>query len=205
MHPLLKSEIENSDDKLNNFKHMKQQASLLSVMDQFHFLQNGSCFIEFGAGKGQLMYWIIRCAPEGEKKSFLLIDKSAQRHKSDNKFKDSDIQIERIRIDIQHLYLGKIQNIKNKLDKVVAVSKHLCGGATVSQRSNEMVDTLSEEALKLVVEPIFNGSLDLIIVGKSSSLQSSLDWTEDMAIGPGYKRDVREPPSEIAVTMFGTP
>ncbi|XP_055945257.1 tRNA:m(4)X modification enzyme TRM13 homolog [Argiope bruennichi] len=145
MHPLLKSEIENSDDKLNNFKHMKQQASLLSLMDQFHFLQNGSCFIEFGAGKGQLMYWIIRCAPEGEKKSFILIDKSAQRHKSDNKFKDSDIEIERIRIDIQHLFLGKIQSIKDKLSNVVGVSKHLCGGATDLAMRCLMNSIVSEE------------------------------------------------------------
>ncbi|GFT00174.1 tRNA:m(4)X modification enzyme TRM13 homolog [Nephila pilipes] len=150
MHPLLKLEIAKSDDKLNNFKHMKQQASLLSIMNQFHFLQNGSCFVEFGAGKGQLMYWIIRCVPESEKKSFILIDKSAQRHKSDNKFKDSDLQVERIRIDIQHLFLGKVPSIQDKIDKVVGVSKHLCGGATdlaikclinslISERNGEKV------------------------------------------------------------------
>ncbi|GIX84535.1 tRNA:m(4)X modification enzyme TRM13 homolog [Caerostris extrusa] len=81
MHPLLKSEMDNSDDKLNNFKHMKQQASLLSIMDEFQFLKYGSCFVEFGAGRGQLMYWIVQCAEEREKKSFILIDKSAQRHK----------------------------------------------------------------------------------------------------------------------------
>ncbi|GIY86368.1 tRNA:m(4)X modification enzyme TRM13 homolog, partial [Caerostris extrusa] len=49
---------------------------------------------------------------------------------SDNKLKDSDLQIERIRIDIQHLFLGKIHSIKDKLDKVIGISKHLCGGAT---------------------------------------------------------------------------
>ncbi|GFX57902.1 tRNA:m(4)X modification enzyme TRM13 homolog [Trichonephila clavipes] len=130
MHPLLKSEIDNSEDKLNNFKHMKQQASLLSIMDQFHFLQNGSCFVEFGAGKGLLMYWVIKCVPKVGEKSFILIDRSAQRHKSDNKFKDSDIQVKRIRIDIQHLFLGKVPSIQEKIDKVVGVSKHLCGGAT---------------------------------------------------------------------------
>lgn len=150
MHLLLKSEIYHSDDKLNNFKHMKQQASLLSIMDQFHFLQKGSCFVEFGAGKGQLMYWIIKCIPERKEKSFVLIDRSAQRHKSDNKFKDSDLQVERIRIDIQHLFLGKVQSIQEKIDNVVGVSKHLCGGATdlaikclmnslISERNGEKV------------------------------------------------------------------
>ncbi|GFX41803.1 hypothetical protein TNCV_389161 [Trichonephila clavipes] len=37
-----------------------------------------------------------------------------------------------------------------------------------------MMDNLGEEALVLVVEPIFT------IVGKSPSLQSFLEWTEDV-------------------------
>ncbi|GFX25228.1 hypothetical protein TNCV_1273891 [Trichonephila clavipes] len=39
-----------------------------------------------------------------------------------------------------------------------------------------MMDTLRKEAPGLVAKPIFNSSLDLI-VGKSSSLQSFLEWT----------------------------
>ncbi|KAG8186813.1 hypothetical protein JTE90_020491 [Oedothorax gibbosus] len=130
MHPVLRTEMEKSDDGFNAFKHMKQQASLLSVMEDNNFLKDGSCFIEFGAGKGQLMYWIISCIPKNEERNFILVDRSAQRHKIDNKFKDTDLQIERIRIDIQHLHLGHIESIQNKLDKVVGVSKHLCGAAT---------------------------------------------------------------------------
>lgn len=52
MHPLLKSEMEKQNDGFNSFKHMKQQASLLSLMEEHGFLNDGSCFIEFGAGKG---------------------------------------------------------------------------------------------------------------------------------------------------------
>ncbi|GFX67974.1 hypothetical protein TNCV_2288361 [Trichonephila clavipes] len=40
------------------------------------------------------------------------------------------------------------------------------------------MDTRSEEALVVVVEPIFSSSLDLIIVGKSPSFQSFLERTE---------------------------
>lgn len=43
------------NDGQNNFKHMKQQASLLSIMDKQGFLADDFCFIEFGAGKGMLM------------------------------------------------------------------------------------------------------------------------------------------------------
>lgn len=130
LHPLLELEMKKIDDGFNNFKNMKQQASLLSLLDSRGFLSNGSCFVEFGAGKGQLMYWIVQCVPEKEKCSFILVDRSAQRHKSDNKFKGTHVQIERIRMDIQHLYLGKLNSIKQNLNNVIGVSKHLCGCAT---------------------------------------------------------------------------
>ena len=40
------------DDGFNNFKHMKQQATLLSLLESQGFLSNACCFVEFGAGKG---------------------------------------------------------------------------------------------------------------------------------------------------------
>ncbi|KFM76015.1 tRNA guanosine-2'-O-methyltransferase TRM13-like protein, partial [Stegodyphus mimosarum] len=130
LHPILQAEMQNVDDGLCSFKHMKQQASLLALLENFNLLADGTCFLEFGAGKGQLMYWIIKCVPDSQKAAFILVDKSAQRHKSDNKFKGCDLLIRRIRIDIQHLHIGKIENIAEKLNKVVGVSKHLCGAAT---------------------------------------------------------------------------
>ncbi|XP_042902977.1 tRNA:m(4)X modification enzyme TRM13 homolog isoform X2 [Parasteatoda tepidariorum] len=130
MHPTLEREMEVTDDGLNTFKHLKQQGSLLEVMEKQNFLKNSSCFVEFGAGKGQLMYWIIKCASDAENTAFILVDRSAQRHKSDNKFKGTEILLQRIRIDIQHLHLGKIPTLKDKLNRVVGVSKHLCGAAT---------------------------------------------------------------------------
>lgn len=40
------------DDGLNSFKHMKQQGSLLSILENRGLLSDGTCFVEFGAGKG---------------------------------------------------------------------------------------------------------------------------------------------------------
>ncbi|XP_035223689.1 tRNA:m(4)X modification enzyme TRM13 homolog isoform X2 [Stegodyphus dumicola] len=151
LHPILQAEMQNVDDGLCSFKHMKQQASLLAVLENFNLLADGTCFLEFGAGKGQLMYWIIKCVPDSEKPAFILVDKSAQRHKSDNKFKGCDLLIQRIRIDIQHLHIGKIESIAEKLNKVVGVSKHLCGAAT-DLALKCLMDTLeveqNEEKLK---------------------------------------------------------
>ncbi|XP_054707450.1 tRNA:m(4)X modification enzyme TRM13 homolog [Uloborus diversus] len=144
VHPILSKEMQDTDDGANSFKHMKQQGSLLEILSKFKLLTDGLCFVEFGAGRGQLMYWIVKCVSEKEKASFILVDKSAQRHKSDNKFKGEDFHIERIRMDIQHLHLGKIPSIKQKLNKVVGVSKHLCGAAT-DLALNCLTKTLSSD------------------------------------------------------------
>ncbi|GFT97898.1 hypothetical protein TNCV_2167961 [Trichonephila clavipes] len=47
---------------------------------------------------------------------------------------------------------------------------------------HNLMDTLGEEAPRLVVEPIFYSSFDIIIVGKESSLQSFLEWNEDLSL-----------------------
>ncbi|GFU37237.1 hypothetical protein TNCV_4272381 [Trichonephila clavipes] len=60
------------------------------------------------------------------------------------------------------------------------------------------------EVAVLVAEPIFSSSLDLIIIEKSPSIQSSWVRTEDVARGPDCAGNVREPNSEIAATIFGT-
>ncbi|GFS89325.1 hypothetical protein NPIL_300691 [Nephila pilipes] len=71
-----------------------------------------------------------------------------------------------------------------------------------------MMDTLDEEAPGLVVKPFFNSRLDLIIVGKLPSIQSCLEWTEDVV---STRREVRtlrgnvgELPSGIIVTVCHT-
>ncbi|GFV76223.1 hypothetical protein TNCV_4673121 [Trichonephila clavipes] len=45
-----------------------------------------------------------------------------------------------------------------------------------------MMDTLGEEAPELVLEPVLYHSSDLIIIGKSPSLQSFLEWVEDVVV-----------------------
>ncbi|GFV14647.1 hypothetical protein TNCV_2586201 [Trichonephila clavipes] len=47
--------------------------------------------------------------------------------------------------------------------------------------------------------------LDLIIIGKSPSLKSFLEWTEEVIVLRVEVRAVREPPNGIAITVFGTP
>lgn len=56
---------------------------------------------------------------------------------------------------------------------------------------NKTMNTLGEEALGLVVEPIFNGRLDLIIIDKSPSRQRFLEWIKDVVVTRREVRDVR--------------
>ncbi|GFX41609.1 hypothetical protein TNCV_3110051 [Trichonephila clavipes] len=60
-----------------------------------------------------------------------------------------------------------------------------------------MMDTLGEEPPVWVVAPIFNSSLNLIIVWKPLSLQSVLEWTEDVVFTE------RDYVAALAVVSFG--
>lgn len=78
---------------------------------------------------GQLSYWIYKSIEHFGKPSLLLVDKSSQRHKFDNKLDKIDGCIQRIRIDIADFVLHKV-DVVQKSKHIVGVSKHLCGDAT---------------------------------------------------------------------------
>lgn len=63
-----------------------------------------------------------------EQTSVLLVDKASLRHKKDNKIEDRNV-VQRIRADISDLDLEKLESVQ-VANNVVAVGKHLCGGAT---------------------------------------------------------------------------
>lgn len=63
-----------------------------------------------------------------ERSSVLLVDKASLRHKKDNKIEDRN-SVQRIRADISDLNLEKLEAVQ-LADNIVAVGKHLCGGAT---------------------------------------------------------------------------
>lgn len=63
-----------------------------------------------------------------EQSTVLLVDKASLRHKKDNKIEDRS-SVQRIRADITDLDLDKL-DAAQVADNIVAVGKHLCGGAT---------------------------------------------------------------------------
>ncbi|XP_050038336.1 tRNA:m(4)X modification enzyme TRM13 homolog isoform X1 [Dermacentor andersoni] len=113
-------------------KHLRQKAALLSLAERQGLLTSNSCFVEFGAGRGRLSYWLAKILAKDDC-HFLLVDRAASRHKFENKVK-SDLgdvpEIQRLQIDIRHLCLGNVHLVKAHQKKLVGLCKHLCGEAT---------------------------------------------------------------------------
>ncbi|XP_076649306.1 tRNA:m(4)X modification enzyme TRM13 homolog [Halictus rubicundus] len=130
-HQILQSKINDESCGKAVKKHLSQNASLLSHLERADLMKDSTCFIEFGAGKGKLTYWLGQIIKDRKDSCILLVDRSSHRHKSDNKLKSeqSPLVIQRIRADIADLKLNSITEIQ-KFDYKVGIAKHLCGVAT---------------------------------------------------------------------------
>lgn len=135
-HDGLKSRL----DEKTNQKHPIQQNSLIANLKNRQLLNESFFYLEFGCGKGELLRYLNQCIlqqnpSESSTYGFGLIDRGKNRMKADSKIvQDCENvtltpQIKRSKIDIKDLNLDKfISDLK--IDKVVGISKHLCGAAT---------------------------------------------------------------------------
>ncbi|KAK0176982.1 hypothetical protein PV328_001079 [Microctonus aethiopoides] len=131
-HDILDEEINNPDYGNNTKKHLIQNSSLLAHLERAKLIQENTCFIEFGAGKGKLTYWLAKVIDDHVIGStILLVDRSSHRHKNDNKLRNKQcpVNLIRIRVDIADLSLNKIDAVMQSQYKV-GIAKHLCGAAT---------------------------------------------------------------------------
>lgn len=128
-HPAFKEELANESYGPQTLKHLVQSASLLGIIEHEGFLQNETAFVEFGAGKGQVAFWLATILQQSAltNTKVLLVDRASHRHKKDNKIEDREL-IQRVRADIADLVLNKLE--LGAIRSVVGVGKHLCGGAT---------------------------------------------------------------------------
>lgn len=132
-HETLESELKNPINGQMALKHLTQVSALLGIMLHYNFLQHDTCYIEFGAGKGQMSYWMVTSAKQYKySRNFLLliIDRASLRHKQDNKILDKDM-VMRVRTDISDLDISKLKFSKmENCSRIIGFGKHLCGGAT---------------------------------------------------------------------------
>ncbi|XP_013197272.2 LOW QUALITY PROTEIN: tRNA:m(4)X modification enzyme TRM13 homolog [Amyelois transitella] len=110
-------------------RHLRQTSSLLHVMEQAGLVQDHTCYVELGAGKGIVSYYLWRawCSAPESTSAALLVDRAALRHKRDNKLRGD--RIARLRADLADLALEKVPIVKES-QSVVGLAKHLCGVAT---------------------------------------------------------------------------
>lgn len=127
-HSLLESELSNEVYGSETLKHLRQTSAILGYLDHFKLLTDNTSYIEFGAGKGQVSYWLAQAIANNANSNVLLIDKASLRHKKDNKLDESH-SVERIRADISDFDIHQYDLIQ-KSKQIVGVSKHLCGAAT---------------------------------------------------------------------------
>lgn len=109
-------------------KHLVQTSALLGHLRDLGFLEEATSFVEFGAGKGHLSYWLTQVIKEQRDSNVVLVDRASHRHKQDNKVEERDV-VHRIRADIADFDLRKL-DICSAAKHIVGVSKHLCGAAT---------------------------------------------------------------------------
>ncbi|XP_011869225.1 PREDICTED: tRNA:m(4)X modification enzyme TRM13 homolog isoform X2 [Vollenhovia emeryi] len=130
-HDVLEEKLSDETCGSNAKKHLLQNASLLGLLEQAGLVRDNTCFIEFGAGKAQLTYWLGQIIKTKSNSCILLVDRSSHRHKSDNKLKreKTGLVIKRIRADIADLQLNQIAEVQSIKYKV-GIAKHLCGTAT---------------------------------------------------------------------------
>lgn len=127
-HDILSAELENKEYGNETRKHLLQTSSILGCLEHLGMLKDSTSFIEFGAGKGQVSYWLARAIENFKESNVILVDRASHRHKKDNKLEDKNC-VHRIRADIANFEMRKFDLLRDTKQSV-AVSKHLCGAAT---------------------------------------------------------------------------
>lgn len=127
-HSVLTEELANETYGSEKRRHLLQTSSILGIMQNEEFLQPKTCFIEFGAGKAAVTFWLASALKDVADTKVLVVDKASHRHKRDNLIQDRDL-VERIRADIADLNLNGLDML-GKCESFSGVSKHLCGAAT---------------------------------------------------------------------------
>lgn len=134
-HVLTHPSAEKKRPFIKNVKHLDQLSSLIGHMEKNDMLKDKSaCFVEFGAGKGDLTGYVKKALQEenGEA-TYLLLDRKSVRNKVDMGLlgqSENKSTVQRLLIDIKDLDLSKVECLADNNKNVVAISKHLCGCAT---------------------------------------------------------------------------
>jgi len=145
----MKSHIKVVDTSISDTQKNNQQCeNLVNTLNSFGLLKKEVCYIEYGAGKGALSHHIALTVPEC---SNILIELEGRRNKMDKNHRENKV-FYRIRANIKDFDINKLpeiinnptqksaislnipeetkENVQNKEQEFVGVSKHMCGLAS---------------------------------------------------------------------------
>lgn len=127
-HPLLATELSNEEYGHETLRHLIQTSTILGYLDYFKLFDDHISYVEYGAGRGQVSYWLAKAITNYPNSNVLLIDRASVRYKKDNQLDESHA-VQRIRADIADFDISKHSLIQSS-KKIVGLGKHLCGAAT---------------------------------------------------------------------------
>eukprot|EP01028_Stygiella_incarcerata_P004449 TRINITY_DN1976_c0_g1_i2.p1 TRINITY_DN1976_c0_g1~~TRINITY_DN1976_c0_g1_i2.p1 ORF type:complete len:450 (+),score=122.96 TRINITY_DN1976_c0_g1_i2:105-1352(+) len=111
-------------------KRRKHGIQGMAICECLHLLgvvrEKGQLCVEFGAGRAGLSSILSRA---GLGTSFALIERENSKKKYDMEIREGSVWIERVRLDIEDVWLPSLVEISGQHD-VLGVGKHLCGGGT---------------------------------------------------------------------------
>ncbi|KAF9164349.1 hypothetical protein DFQ26_001560 [Actinomortierella ambigua] len=114
---------------IKNIKHAHQQASLLGHMARLGLLSEPrACFIEFGAGRGELSRYLKEAMEDRGLANFVLVDRMAVRNKFDSYIAGIDqvpvkSYVSRRWMDIKDLKLAALQETQRAVGSIVPEDK----------------------------------------------------------------------------------
>ncbi|CAF1425322.1 unnamed protein product, partial [Didymodactylos carnosus] len=133
IHDVIQTELNKEDCGFKTRKHLEQIGSLIGQLDTLNLLNDDTCYVELGAGRGKTSHFLSMCLTEKINIDFVLIERDHQRYKFDSYHREGQQAgppFIRYRMDIRDLYLPEIPIIKQKQSNIVVLSKHLCGSGT---------------------------------------------------------------------------
>jgi tRNA:m4X modification enzyme len=86
-HEVLAEELANEEYGNEKRRHLVQTSSILGILKSENLLKPKTSFIEYGAGKAALTFWLATAIKPLENVKVLVIDRASHRFKKDNKMK----------------------------------------------------------------------------------------------------------------------
>ncbi|XP_068622970.1 tRNA:m(4)X modification enzyme TRM13 homolog [Battus philenor] len=143
IHPAVREEFEVAGRTESSLRHLRQVSSILHLVEAQGLVRDGTCYVELGAGKGQLSLhaWQAWCSGVGGS-GVVLVERAARRHKREGRLRSRPgpdapptaspsvpPTVQRLRADLAHLRLERAPAV-GRCTAVVGLAKHLCGVAT---------------------------------------------------------------------------